>query len=97
MCNLCVTIFYSIQVHRPQRWVFCFNVVTKLGLLIRKLWNPKAFKGHVSPHEFIQEVSRVSKKQFVIGSQADPIQFLTFLLNSLHLGLGGSRKSGSSK
>lgn len=60
------------------------------------MWNRKAFKGHVSPHEFVQEVSRLSKKQFSLGSQSDPILFLSWLLNSLHSGLGGTKKPASS-
>jgi U4/U6.U5 tri-snRNP-associated protein 2 len=32
--------------------------------LIKKLWNPFNFKGHVSPHEFMEAVSIASKKQF---------------------------------
>lgn len=29
----------------------------KLAELVRKLWNPVNFKGHVSPAEFIEEIS----------------------------------------
>ena len=28
--------------------------VKRFGMLLRKMWNTKAFKGHVSPHEFVQ-------------------------------------------
>ena len=31
-----------------------FELVTRFGELIRKLWNPKNFKAHVSPHEMLQ-------------------------------------------
>ncbi|KAJ3306080.1 U4/U6.U5 tri-snRNP-associated protein 2 [Kappamyces sp. JEL0829] len=64
------------------------ELVNRFGSLLRKIWNPRAFKGHVSPHEFVQEVSRVSGKHFSIGKQADPIAFLSWLLNHLHKGLG---------
>ena len=30
------------------------ELVKRLGMLFKKIWNPKAFKGHVSPHEFVQ-------------------------------------------
>ncbi|KAJ3361326.1 hypothetical protein HDU91_003979, partial [Kappamyces sp. JEL0680] len=72
------------------------ELVNRFGSLLRKIWNPRAFKGHVSPHEFVQEVSRVSGKHFSIGKQADPIAFLSWLLNHLHKGLGGTKKMGSS-
>jgi U4/U6.U5 tri-snRNP-associated protein 2 len=29
-------------------------IARRFGALIRKLWNPRAFKCHVSPHEFVQ-------------------------------------------
>ena len=32
--------------------------------LIKKLWNPFNFKGHVSPHEFMEAVSVASNKRF---------------------------------
>ena len=31
-----------------------FLLVTRFGELIRKLWNTKNFKAHVSPHEMLQ-------------------------------------------
>jgi U4/U6.U5 tri-snRNP-associated protein 2 len=43
-----------------------------------------------------KEVSRCSKKKFSIGKQSDPIQFLPWLLFSLHIGLGGTKKKGGS-
>ncbi len=30
------------------------DLVKQFAELLRKMWNPRAFKGHVSPHEFIQ-------------------------------------------
>ena len=67
--------------------------------LIRKIWNPKNFKGHVAPHEFMEAVSLASNMRFKrddrpqsdktkaldggFGGQADPIQFLAWLLNNL--------------
>lgn len=26
----------------------------RFGMLVRKMWNPRAFKGQVSPHELLQ-------------------------------------------
>ena len=36
----------------------------RFGELIRKLWNPKAFKAHVSPHEMLQAIVICSNKKF---------------------------------
>jgi len=30
------------------------ELVRRFGMLMRKLWNPRAFKTHLSPHEFTQ-------------------------------------------
>ncbi|KAI0021938.1 hypothetical protein F4780DRAFT_257677 [Xylariomycetidae sp. FL0641] len=73
------------------------ELVKRTGILFRKIWNPRAFKNHVSPHELLQEISLRSNKRFTLTSQSDPVEFLSWFLNNLHLGLGGSRsKPGSS-
>lgn len=73
------------------------ELVRRCSLLFRKLWNPRAFKAHVSPHELLQEIALRSNKRFTLTSQSDPVEFLSWFLNNLHLGLGGSKtKPGSS-
>ena len=73
------------------------ELVKRFSLITRKIWNPKAFKGHVSPHEFLQQVTSVTKNQFRVDEQGDPAEFLTRLLNDLHKQLGGNpRKQASS-
>ncbi|KAF4553904.1 Ubiquitin carboxyl-terminal hydrolase-like protein 2 [Elsinoe fawcettii] len=67
------------------------ELVQRFSTLIRKIWNPKAFKAHVSPHELLQEISQKSSKKFTMIEQADPADFLLWFLNSLHLALGGSK------
>ncbi|KAF2221544.1 hypothetical protein BDZ85DRAFT_265574 [Elsinoe ampelina] len=67
------------------------ELVQRFSTLIRKIWNPKAFKAHVSPHELLQEISQKSNKKFTMIEQADPADFLLWFLNSLHLALGGSK------
>ncbi|VDN00959.1 unnamed protein product, partial [Thelazia callipaeda] len=68
----------------------------RFGELIRKLWNPKAFKAHVSPHEMLQASVLCSNKKFQITKQGDAAEFLNFLLNTLHVALNGTRKTSSS-
>lgn len=73
------------------------ELVKRTSILFRKIWNPRAFKSHVSPHELLQEVSLRSNKRFTLTAQSDPVDFLSWFLNHLHLGLGGSKtKPGSS-
>lgn len=63
----------------------------RLSTLVRKIWNPKAFKSHVSPHELLQEIALRSSKKFTLTQQSDPVEFLSWFLHNLHLTLGGSK------
>jgi U4/U6.U5 tri-snRNP-associated protein 2 len=73
------------------------ELLKRLSILVRKIWNPRAFKSHVSPHELLQEISLKSNKKFTLTAQSDPVEFLSWFLNNLHLALGGSKtKPGSS-
>ncbi|CUA69555.1 U4/U6,U5 tri-snRNP-associated protein 2 [Rhizoctonia solani] len=72
------------------------ELVRRFAGLAKKVWNPRLFKSQVSPHEFLQEVSRVSAGRFKITEQGDPIEFLGWLLNRIHADLGGTKKKGSS-
>jgi len=58
--------------------------VQKWADLLRKIWNKKSFKGHVSPHELMQIVTTYSNNKFKINEQSDSINFLTWVLNSLN-------------
>jgi ubiquitin C-terminal hydrolase len=49
----------------------------------------------VSPHEFLQAVMKASKKRFRIGAQSDPVEFVSWLLNTLHADLKTSKKNMS--
>jgi U4/U6.U5 tri-snRNP-associated protein 2 len=81
-------------------WFFletALTIVKRFSLMTRKIWNPRAFKGHVSPHEFLQQVTATTKNHFRVDVQGDPADFLTRLLNDLHKQLGGNpKKQGSS-
>ncbi|PSN65062.1 U4/U6.U5 tri-snRNP-associated protein 2 [Corynespora cassiicola Philippines] len=76
--------------NRPQ-------LAQRFSTIVRKIWNPRAFKSHVSPHELLQEIALRSSKRFTLTDQSDPVDFLSWFLNHLHLAVGGSRtKPGSS-
>lgn len=72
------------------------ELLLRLSLLARKLWSPQLFKSQVSPHEFLQEVNRASKSKWRLEEQGDPAEFLGWLLNRIHVDMGGSKKKGSS-
>ncbi|OCT86607.1 hypothetical protein XELAEV_18020290mg [Xenopus laevis] len=69
-----------------------FLLVQRFGELMRKLWNPRNFKAHVSPHEMLQAVVLCSKKNFQITKQGDGVDFLSWFLNALTSALGGNKK-----
>lgn len=72
------------------------ELVHRFGMLVRKMWNPRNYKAQVSPHELLQAIQDASNKKFKIGVQADPLDFLQWFLNALHLDLGGTKRSNSS-
>ncbi|KAG5184893.1 hypothetical protein JKP88DRAFT_257423 [Tribonema minus] len=77
----------------PTNYAGCKSpLVLAFGEVIRRLWSHDNFKSAVSPHEFLQAVSIASNKRFHVGQQAECIDFMSWLLNSLHVGLGGSKK-----
>lgn len=63
---------------------------------MRKVWNPRNFKSHVSPHEMLQAVVLWSNKQFQITAQGDPIDFLSWFLHTTHRALRGTKAPDSS-
>ena len=81
----------------PGNYESCKSpLVLRFGELTRKLWNPSGFKGQVSPHELFQAISVLSNRRYRSDAHSDPAEFMTWLLNSLHRGLGGTEKRGSS-
>lgn len=87
--------YVSLLQNRPASDTGCI-LVQRFGELIRKLWNPKNFKAHASPHEMLQAVVLGSSKKFQITEQGDPIEFLSWFLNSLHMALTNNKKKGLS-
>ncbi|XP_058080338.1 uncharacterized protein LOC131228591 isoform X2 [Magnolia sinica] len=78
----------------PENYQNCKSpLVHRFGELTRKIWHARNFKGQVSPHEFLQAVMKASKKRFRIGAQSDPVEFMSWLLNTLHADLKSSAKS----
>ncbi|WVN85783.1 uncharacterized protein L203_100934 [Cryptococcus depauperatus CBS 7841] len=72
------------------------ELVKRFATLARRLWNPQLFKSQISPHEFLQEVVKRSNGKFRPTEQGDPVEFLGWLVNTLHRDLGGTKKRISS-
>ncbi|XP_006660614.1 U4/U6.U5 tri-snRNP-associated protein 2-like [Oryza brachyantha] len=70
-------------------------LVHRFGELTRKIWHARNFKGQVSPHEFLQAVMKASDKRFQIGVQSDPVEFMSWLLNTMHSKLKSRRRNRS--
>ena len=109
MNNIKANDYFNVVIHAlahvpPLRNFFMLEDLSKspqltqrFSILNRKIWNPRAFRAHVSPHELLQEVALRSNKRFTLTDQSDPVDFLSWFLNQLHLSLGGSKtKPGSS-
>ncbi|GAB4830767.1 hypothetical protein Ancab_004800 [Ancistrocladus abbreviatus] len=80
----------------PENYEHCKSpLVQRFGELTRKIWHARNFKGQVSPHEFLQAVMKASKKRFRIGVQSDPVEFMSWLLNTLHTDLRNLKKNSS--
>ncbi|KAM0030214.1 putative ubiquitinyl hydrolase 1 [Helianthus debilis subsp. tardiflorus] len=72
----------------PENYKDCKSIlVHRFGELARKIWHAKNFKGHVSPHEFLQAVMKASGSRFRIGVQSDPVEFMSWLLNTIQADL----------
>ncbi|KAK3218881.1 hypothetical protein Dsin_012851 [Dipteronia sinensis] len=80
----------------PENYQHCKSpLVHRFGELTRKIWHARNFKGQVSPHEFLQAVMKASKKRFRIGAQSNPVEFMSWLLNTLHADLRFAKKNTS--
>mmetsp|Transcript_8000 Transcript_8000/g.22516 ORF Transcript_8000/g.22516 Transcript_8000/m.22516 type:complete len:519 (+) Transcript_8000:108-1664(+) len=58
-------------------------VLTTLAHLLRKMYNPRNFKGLVSPHEFYQAIGKSTSKKFY-AKQQDPVALFSWLMSYLH-------------
>eukprot|EP01133_Synstelium_polycarpum_P014926 gene14926-17650_t len=71
------------------------RLVANFGELMRKIWNPRNFKGQVSPHELIQAIQNASNRRYTLAVESDPLEFLQWLLNTMHADLGGGKGANS--
>jgi len=71
-------IFYEISQESSDVMNFKTLLTKRFAELIRKIWNPRSFKGQVSPHELLQAISLKSDKKFSIIEQKDPLQLMAW-------------------
>lgn len=74
---------------------FSFFFFFSCAHLWRTLLTEVTLCEQVSPHEFLQAVMKASKKRFRIGQQSDPVEFMSWLLNTLHMDLRTSKDASS--
>ena len=58
-------------------------LASALSQLTRKVWSPKLFRNHASPHLMIESISVASKRQFSGSQRQDPFRVLPWFLHSL--------------
>ncbi|MCL7049557.1 hypothetical protein MKW94_007665 [Papaver nudicaule] len=80
----------------PENYQNCkSDLVRQFGELTRKIWHARNFKGQVSPHEFLREVMKASGERFGTGAQSDPVEFMAWLLDTMHADLRSSANNTS--
>jgi len=80
-----VSIFRNYLITQSNQKYYEKSELTKrIGVLMRRMWCPKLFRNHLSPHEISQEFSNKSKKKYSIGVRANLVQFLSWFLNTVH-------------
>lgn len=80
------------NVKKPLKF---YLLIQRFGELMRKLWNPRNFKAHVSPHEMLQAVVLASEKRLKFTEQGDPIDFLSFFLTTVRRALKRNKDPNS--
>ncbi|NXK90604.1 SNUT2 protein, partial [Formicarius rufipectus] len=81
-----------VHIQRPPGDIM-FLLVQRFGELMRKLWNPRNFKAHVS-EQGLGSALAPAPPCLVPG---DGVEFLSWFLNALHAALGGSRRKRKSE
>ena len=68
------------------------RLLSTFAELTAKVWSNRTFRGHISPHEVLQAVSKLSEKKFRIGHLSDPIKFLAWFLHQFNMAMMEERK-----
>jgi len=60
------------------------TLFAQLGNLTKRIWNSSPWRPTVSPHELLQEISLRSDGKYGVGAKCDPLEFYSWLINTLH-------------
>lgn len=101
----CNAVVQAILKVKPVRNFFIFknnyrdktnsSLILMFAELVRKYHNPKNFKNHISPHEFLQSVLDRSNKKFQVGVHSDPLDFMSWFLRTMHFDLNLHEKKNT--
>eukprot|EP00003_Mantamonas_plastica_P027457 TRINITY_DN5894_c0_g1_i2.p1 TRINITY_DN5894_c0_g1~~TRINITY_DN5894_c0_g1_i2.p1 ORF type:complete len:302 (+),score=89.50 TRINITY_DN5894_c0_g1_i2:53-958(+) len=81
----------------PNNYAKCKSkLVDTFGHWIRSYWNPRRFRSHNIPHRLYETISETSNQRFRVDQQGDPLEFLSWFLNALHLDLTNKKRGRSS-
>lgn len=70
---------------QPSNYGRCDSpLVHAFSAALARLWSRHSFKPSHSPHAFIHAVSLASKQRFGVGKRHEVVDFLAWLLNTLH-------------
>lgn len=69
----------------------------QLGNLTRRIWNASPWRPTVSPHELLQEISLRSDGKYGVGAKCEPLEFYSWLINTLHRDLISDMKRRGTK
>lgn len=60
------------------------ELLVQLANLTKRVWNSSPWRATVSPHELLHEIALRSGGKFGVGVKSDPIEFYSWLVNTLH-------------
>lgn len=60
------------------------QVFHQLAQILRRIWNPRAFKTFVGPYKLINALAQTSRNRFVVGKRPRCLFLLQWLLNHMH-------------
>lgn len=60
------------------------ELLVQMSTLTKRIWNSTPWRQSVSPHEVFHEISIRSDGKFGVGAKSDPIEFYSWIVNTLH-------------
>lgn len=74
------------------------ELLLQMSNLTKRIWNTTPWRQTVSPHEVLHEIALRSDGKFGVGVKSDPIDFYSWIINTLHRDLAlDAKKRGVKK